>query len=187
MSMPLPPEEEPTATVSAPQRTASQLGLTVRHSAPSMVAPVAGVHIQQQSQIAGVSPLSDPWNAQASASPAAHLMNPGYFRSPGASGALSMAEPQPESPVDGSIEGELAKTLGPDPTGEQAEARRQAQSAQAEAKWGIGGSRYQSDADPPSQGVHDLGNGRLTHLRMPGPTEGGLTGRYGVASDLGEA
>jgi hypothetical protein len=185
MSMPLPPEE-PAATVSAPSRSASQLGYVPRHAAPSMVEPVAGVHVQQPSQIAGVSPLSDPWGAQAGGmTPGQRLMNADALRQRQGP-SMPMGEPRPESPVGG-IEGALNDTLGQDPFWEGADAKPQAQRDQAEAKWGVGGSRYQSDADPPTQGVHDLGDGRMTHLRMPGPTEGGLTGRYGVASDLGEA
>ena len=44
-----------------------------------------------------------------------------------------------------------------------------------------------SDADAPTQGIHDLGDGRLTHIRMSGPSAGGSAGRYGVATDLGPA
>jgi hypothetical protein len=182
MTMPLPPEEEPTAVVSAPQRTASQLGLQVRHAAPAMPG-VAGPEIQQASRIAGVSPLSDPWNAQAGATPGARLMNADLLRNRQGPSPMVGGEPPAESPVDGSIEGELGKTLGDDPFGEGAEARRQAQSAQAEARYGVGSRPAPvNDADHPlSRGGIFSDGQNMHHVKpapMAGPSSGGSTGLF---------
>ena len=182
MTAPLPPDE-PIASVSAPQRTASQLGFQVRHAAASPVEPVAGVHIAQQGQIAPVSGLSDPWGAQAGGPTAGQrLMNADAFRRTPGPQPLAGAAGGEESPL-GDTEGALSDTLGSDPFGERQAAKSAQIREDAAAKYP---PRIQNDADPPSQGIHDLRLGARLRLGRAGMASGDLQ-RSAVRSETSPA
>ena len=173
MSAPL-PDEEPTATIGAPQRTASQLGFVPRHAAPTEPG-VAGPVVPQQSTIADVHPRSDPWGSGLSAGESSSLFNRTPRRGGGGFGGAIGTE---EGPLDLSgvhdvIAGNPSSEYDK-PGGDEAPAEEQPRQA------------YPGAADPPSQGVYNVG-GRLTHIRMTGPSTGGSTGRYATVTDLGDA
>ena len=87
-------------------------------------------------------------------------MNADALRNRQGPGMMTGGEPPPESPVDDSMEGKLADTLGADPSASGAEAKRQAQSAQAEAKWGVGGIALPERCGSSSRGIFQTWVGR---------------------------
>jgi hypothetical protein len=161
------PPEEPTASVSAPQRTASQLGYEVRHTAPAPMPGSSGPVIRQESRIAGTSALSDPWGSGLLPGSASALFN---RRPPRAGGGPTGSIGAHESPLDLGGVGDVIAGNG---TGSEYDKPGDEDAAAEEQPR----QTYPSDADPPTQGIHSDGM-NLVHLRMTGPSSGGSTGAY---------
>ena len=146
------------------------------------VPPVAGPLIGTNPYIHEVSPHSDPFGSGMLGSSAAPLLNRsphpgGYYSSGGGIGGES--SPLDLDAVHGAVSDAQAGASGDPIKAADDFARDRIQQHEERQP-------YPGAADPPSQGVYNVG-GRLTHIRMTGPSTGGSTGRYGVATDLGDA
>jgi hypothetical protein len=140
--------------------------------------------IHQASRIADVHPLSDPWGSGLLSGESGALMH----RSPPRPGGMIGGDiGDHEGPLEG-IGSSVGEVLAGNGTGSDERTDRESGPGGEPSQPSSPRQPIESDADPWTRGIFDLGDNRLTHIRpMHGPTGADAPGPGFAATDLGKA